>query len=273
MKRLTGMTAVIALSIGAAACDAGGEVETDTTATTASAEGFSGDWMIDIESAQFEASDDEWVLADGTYECMTCDPPYSVPADGEWHAVDMPATDEVKVVEVDDRTIQFSGRHEGKVVYESSLTLSEDGQGANGSFKNMRGAEVVEGANSWTRVAAGPDGAHGLSGKWKYEDVQSVSEAGLRTTFAVEGDQFSMSGNGQSYRATIGGDPVAIEGDDAGTMIKVERLGENSYRETFMLDGEEQGSTEWTLGEDGRLNGVYRDAKNGDVTRFSANRV
>ncbi|MCJ8191645.1 hypothetical protein [Sphingomicrobium aestuariivivum] len=273
MKKLTTMTAVLALSLGAVACDAGGDMDADTTTAAAAAEGISGDWMIDIDSAEFESSEDEWVLADGTYECKSCDTPYSVPADGEWHAVELPGTDEVMVEEVDDRTVKFSGRHEGEVVYESSMTVSEDGQSATGNFKNMRGAEVVEGSNRWTRVEAGADGSHAVSGKWMYDDVETVSDAGLRASFNVEGDQFSWQGNSGSYTATLGGEPVAVEGSDSGEMVKVEQIGENSYRETFMRDGEEQGTTEWTVGEDGRLNGLYRNAKNGDVTRFSATRV
>ena len=273
MTRITGVTAALALALGMAACDSGGDAERDATpaATAATSAGINGEWMIDIDSAQFEGSPEEWVLADGTYECMTCDTPYSVPADGEFHPVEIPNVDELKVEEVDERTIVLTGRKDGEMVVENRFTVSEDGNSATSNSRNMRGAEPVESESRWTRAQAGPDGAHAVSGQWTFDDVEDVSEAGLRATFNVEGDQFTWSGNGERYTATLGGEAVPVEGDE-GAMVRVERVGENGYRETFMRDGEETGSVEWTV-EGDTLSGVYSSATSDEVTRFTANRV
>ncbi|MBT8426525.1 MAG: hypothetical protein KJO02_00700, partial [Erythrobacter sp.] len=116
-----------------------------------------------------------------------------------------------------------------------------------------------------------PDGSHAVSGKWATANVSNIDEAGLRFSFGLDGDTITSRGNSESYSATLGGEAVAIDGNDAGEMVKVESTGDNSFLETYTRDGETIYTTELTVDGD-TLSGVGTDAKDGSIVRWSATR-
>src|SRR5690348_4409403 len=67
-------------------------------------------------------------LEGGVYACRSCMPPYTLEADGLDHAVkDEPDYDTRSVSVVDPRTVSRNAKKNGVVVFESRLTVSEDG--------------------------------------------------------------------------------------------------------------------------------------------------
>ena len=46
------------------------------------ADPFTGTWKIDLSKAQFSRKPSKLEIANGTYKCLTCDPPVTVKADG-----------------------------------------------------------------------------------------------------------------------------------------------------------------------------------------------
>ena len=101
--------------------------------------------------------------------------------------------------------------------------------------------------------------------------VSEVSDAGLTVSITVEGDTFTLSGNGDGYTATLGGDAVLIEGSNSGTMVAVEKIGDNSYRETFTRDGETVGINELTVDGD-TLSFSSSDPRDGSKANWTATR-
>ncbi len=266
MKRM--MTALAAFTLTATMTACGSREDTEAVAE---AGGIAGDWLIDLDSAQFENDNRDFLLADGTFKCNSCTPPAEVAANGEWQTVDRPGFDGQMVEVVDDRTVKMASRRGDEDLGNSTWTVSEDGQTMRLEFTDLAGDEPVSGTGSFTRTGDAPDGAHAMSGQWSNNGPDSYDEAGLRFSYGLDGDTFTSSGNGSSYSATLGGEPVAIEGNNAGVMVAVERMGENGYRETFSRDGETLSVTEITVDGD-TINAVSTDAQDNSVVRWSATR-
>ena len=235
---------------------------------------INGTWKADLASVQIDQKPDVYLLKDGQYSCPSCIPPIAVAADGAFHPVTgTPYFDSYSVKAVDDHSIARSTKKGDKVVGESTLQVSADGNTLTGTFKDMStpNAPPVTGKYTDTRVAAAPAGAHAVSGSWKPAKIDTVSDEGLTNTFKHEGDTFSMSSPaGQSYTAKLDGTDTPINGDPGGTVASVKRLSDTSYQETDKRDGKVVGVATMTVGADGKLNVVYEDKERGSTTRYTA---
>ncbi|MWV29374.1 hypothetical protein [Aurantiacibacter rhizosphaerae] len=270
MKKMMTALAAIALPMGLVAC--GDADDTDVTAEAPASDGtISGEWMADVDSAQFENDNRDYVLSNGTFSCNSCNPPYEVTANGEWQTVDRPGVDSMMVEQVDDNTVRAAFRYGDKDLGSSTWTVSDDGQTLTSEFNDTSGDEAVTGSETFTRTADGPDGSHAMSGQWAFSDIGDMSDAGLRFSYNVEGDQFTSSGNGSSYTATLGGDPVPVEGSNSNVMVAVEQTGDNSYRETYSRDGEALSVVEVSVDGD-TLSAVSTDQRDDSVLRYTAQR-
>jgi hypothetical protein len=124
-----------------------------------------------------------------------------------------------------------------------------------------------------SRVAAGPAGAHAISGQWKPSKLANFNAEALTITLNVEGDTFHLSTpTGISFDAKLGGPAVAIKGDNAGTMAAVKKTGDNSYEETDTRGDKVVGISTYTTGADGKLNVVNQDKTNGSTIKWTATR-
>lgn len=248
MKSMMTALAVISLAFGTAGCNGTADPDTETEATSAGT--IAGTWKADPSTAQAENDDRDFALVDGQFTCNSCLPPFSYAANGEWQDVDRPGTDQVMMEVVDDKTIKTASRFEGRDLGSSTWTVSDDGNSMTQTFINLDGDEKTEGSLTLNRTAAGPEGSHAMSGKWELGEYGELSDAGLTFTYALEGDKLTQSSNGSSWTATLGGDPVAIEGNNAGVMVQVEKTGDNTYSETYTLDGETVGVSDVTIDGD-----------------------
>ena len=263
MKRLITAIAATGLAFGAVAC---GEMAAEEE--TAS---IAGTWKADVDSAEFENSMNRFLLADGEYTCESCIPPYSIAANGEWQALDRPGYDGQMIEVVDDLTIKSAARRGEKELGGSTWTVSEDGQSMLVEWTNLDGDEPVSGSTTYSRAEAGPEGSHAVSGGWTVSELGEMSDAALTFSYTLEGDQYGNSGNGDSFVATLGGDPVSIEGNESNVMVAVEQTGDNSYRETYTRDGEVLSVLELTIDGD-TMSAVSTDPRDGEVVRWTATR-
>ncbi len=269
----TTITAFAAASfIALSACQQQPAAGNNATSTAAAADAINGTWKADLASIQFDQKPDEYLLKDGQYSCKSCSVPYTVAADGDFHAVSQPYADSMSVKVVDDHTIQRTSQKGGRTVGETKVSISADGKTLSGEFtdSSAEGAPPTKGKYTETRVAAGPAGAHAVSGQWKPEKIASMNEEALTVTLNVEGDTLHFSSpSGYSYDAKIGGPDVPIKGDIAGTTAAVAKSGD-SYVETDKRDGKVIGTTTFTLGSDGKLKIVGEDKLTGSKTTWTA---
>ena len=266
MRKMMTALAAFTLVAGMTACS-----KTEDTEASAEAGGIAGDWKVELDSAQFENDNRDFLLADGTWECKSCTPPYTVRTNGEWQAIDRPGADSQMVKIVDERTVTSASRLGDKEMGGATWTVSEDGQTMTVEFTDLSGDTPVNGTQTFTRKSEAPEGAHALSGQWAAERMASLDDAGLTFSYGLDGETFTSSGNGSSWSATLGGEPVAIEGSESNVMAAVERTGDNSFRQTFSRDGETLSTTELTV-EGNTLSGVSTDARDGSVVRWTATR-
>lgn len=269
MKTKMTALAAITLVLGTAGCN---EAETATTEAAATTDNsIAGTWRGDPSTAQEEGDGSNFVLTDGKYTCNSCIPPFSVVADGEWQPMDRPGYDEMMVKVVDDKTVKTAVRLKGRELGNSTWTVSDDGATLMQAFVNSDGDEETKGSVSLSRTADAPAGAHAMSGGWKLAEYGEISEAALLFTYTLDGDTLSSKSVSESWSAKLGGEAVAIEGNNAGTTVKVEKVGDNMYRETFTLDGEVVGVSELTIDGD-TMSIVSTDPRDKSVFRASAKR-
>lgn len=274
MKR-TVITALAAASLLAlSACGQPAQESASQETPAAGADAFEGTWKADLASAQFEDEPDVYLLKDGQYNCSTCNPPLTSAADGKFHPVaDRPYFDSMAITIVDDGTVKFERKKGDRDVGSSTWQLSADGKTLNVDFIDKSAATPVTGKGTSTRVSAAPAGAHAVSGSWKANRLESLSDEGLTFSYDVEGDTITnKSGDGTSYEAKIGGPDAPIQGDASGLVVAVTMASENSFVETYKRDGKVVGIATLTIGADGKLSGVYENKVGGSTTRWTASK-
>src|SRR5476649_2905908 len=90
---------------------------------------FNGTWRPDPQIFSPERKPDVLALANGYYDCNTCQPSYSIKADGkDQPLLNNPFYDTLSITLVDDRTVTKIGKKAGKTTAEMKVTVSADGR-------------------------------------------------------------------------------------------------------------------------------------------------
>jgi hypothetical protein len=236
---------------------------------------FDGTWKVDLSKAQMPQKPDVLLLQNGKYECKTCVPAVTVPADGQDHKVSgHPYFDTIAIKVADDHTIQETEKKDGKVVATSSRTVSSDGKTAAYEFTDSSNtnAEPVTGRGTMTQVARGPAGSHAISGSWRYTSFENMSDNGLMFTYKVDGDSLKMTTpTGQSYSAKMDGKDVPYTGDPGTTSVSVKKTGKNALEETDKRDGKIVSVARMSVSADGKSMTLAIDDKlHGSTSSFVA---
>ena len=276
---ITALAAVSIIALGACnkqGSTTGNAAATDNTASgnAAAATGsIAGTWKADLSTVQMDSKPDVMLLKDGTYSCSSCTPPLTVAADGKFHAVTgRPYADQISVKVDDDHTVTRTSQKAGKETGTSTMKVSADGKTLTVDWKDSSTPNVPpsSGEATETRVAAGPAGAHLISGSWKSDKINNVSEDLLTTQYSVDGDTITSKSAGQTYTAKFGGPAVPVQGDIGGTTVSVEKVGDNGIRETYHRGGKVVSVATSTLGADGKLSVVSENKQNGSTLRYEA---
>jgi hypothetical protein len=194
-----------------------------------------GNWKLDVNKTKMPEKPDVYNLQDGMYHCSTCVPPIDVKADGQDQKVSGdPYYDTVAVRVVDDHTVEFTNKKDGKTVATYKTVVSPDGKTATFEFSDSSAStEPVTGKGKATRVTNGPSGAHLISGSWRETKTENLSDNAAKVTFKVDGDTLSMtSPTGQSYSAKLDGSDAPYKGDPGTSSVSVKRINKNVFEET-----------------------------------------
>jgi hypothetical protein len=198
---------------------------------------FDGTWKARADSIKVNGKPDSYLLADGTFTCSSCKPELKVKADGADHAVTGHAYyDSVTVKVLNPNTIEITYHRGGKVSSRETDTVSADGKTYTAKFVNYDGTKEVNGSVIEKRVAAGPAGAHAISGEW-LQDQLSANDAGMTVSYEMTDDHFKMSANGQSYDAKFDGKEYPVVGDPGHTTVTLKRIAANVIEETDHRQG------------------------------------
>lgn len=246
-----------------------------TLATSASAAPIDGTWVADASTAQLSAKPKMRLLNNGIYRCSTCVPAYSVAADGKWHTMKGdPYVDESMVRVVDAHTVVMEDRQHGKSLGSSTGTISPNGKSIRWQWKNIAAnGTVTTGESMDERIAAGPKGAHLLSGSWRSGKIGKMDAAALTIMFKEEAGMLHMSTpTGVGYDAKLGGPAVAVRGDMGGGMVAVRKTGAGAYAETSTRKGKRVGMMTFKVVNPTTMTVVSTSTESGRTTRYTAHK-
>ena len=273
MKKIVSAALVAASLLALTACKNDAANAPSDSGSAAATTGIDGTWKADMASLQIDAKPDEYMLKDGKFACSTCTPPLEVAADGAFHPVAGRAYSDSAAIKVDDdHNVTQTMKKGDKVTNETKYSVSDDGTMLTVDFKDSSGDKDVTGKLIETRVGTAAAGAHALSGSWKADKYDNVSDEGTTITYKLDGDTLHMSSpTGQSYDAKIGGPAVAVNGDIGKTMAAVTKTGDNTYRETDTRNGKTVGSNDMTVDGD-VMHVVSKNELDGSTTKYDMKR-
>lgn len=230
---------------------------------------FEGTWKIDFSKAGFPEKPVEYLLQNGMYTCKNClELSFTIKADGQ----DQPIpgnrlfdTQAVKVV--NDHQIHETEKKDGKIVGESTETVSADGNTLSVDFYwAPEGASApVKGNVEQKRVAKGPPGSHAISGSWQ---TKKMGASDVLTTYKVSGDELKMTDSlGMSYTAKMDGTEAPLKGNSAlATSIRVKLIAADTLEETDLRDGKVLSVSRMTVGPDGKKAKIVTEDKQQNTT-------
>jgi hypothetical protein len=242
---------------------------------------FDGTWRPIYEPPGPQAAPDVMSLADGIYECRSCDPPYRVPADGREHAVEAhPRFDTLAVTVLDDWTMRQAGHRRGAIVLESTTVVAADGDSTTETRTasmqvgedvvpimapltggNARHARPVLFRVARTRVGSAIAGAHLLTGTWQTVELDLVNHD-EDTTYRVEGDRLTMSDRlGRSFSAKLDGTVAPYVGDPRFTRVSVRSIDERTIEESDLAGETVVQVTRWRVDPDGTMHVRFDDGR------------
>lgn len=237
---------------------------------------FDGTWKIEMSKVNFPNDADTYDLLNGTYQCMTCVPPYTINADGSDQAVTgHPYYDSVAIKVVNENQIEETCKKDGKVVITSTTAISPDGKTLKYEFtdsSNTNGGPPVTGSGEATRLAKGSPGGHAISGSWRTTKMESMSDNATAWTYKVDGKEITMTNpTGQSYTAPLNGKDAPMKGDPGINGVSVKMKGKSVLEETDRRDGKVVGVFRMTIAPDGKTaKASYEDMLQHRITEFDA---
>ena len=234
---------------------------------------FDGMWKIDLDESPSSTAQSSYLLRDGIYQCLTCEPPLDVKADGKDHQIaGGPCYDTVSLKVVDAYTTEEIDKRDGKAVGTTKMTVSPDGNTATVEWTESCNAQsnVVAGKDLMARVSQGPRGAHAISGSWRIAKRMNRSENALVATLKLAADTFSFADpTGQSYTAKLDGRETRFKGDLSGTLVSVRRIDERTIEETDKRGGKIVEVTRFTVSADAKTMTVsMTDRATGTTRQF-----
>ncbi len=190
---------------------------------------FDGTWKIDSGMTRYQSTE-EHLLQNGKFGTSA----HPFPADGSFHKATGSANfDELSVRILDDHNVEVLQRKEGKETFASRYSVSADGDTLTENFVNNRNSVggAVAGKRILRRVKPGPDGSHLISGSWRLEKVEGLSENALLFTIkSVPGGLSYRGPNGATYTAQFDGSEAPLTGSTRYSSVSLRRSNDRFFR-------------------------------------------
>jgi len=228
-----------------------------------------GTWKLRANSVKTTGKPDVYVVADGIYTCSSCVPEVKVKADGtDQKVTGHPYYDTVAVKVLSPTSAQIMQKKDGKTLTDLTYSVSADGKTLTGKVIDHSGAKTASVTFTETRVAAGPAGAHAMSGSWLGAVSDADATAGT-VHYAMTADGFSMKWNGQAYDAKFDGKEYPVAGDPGHTRVKLRKIDENTVEETDYRMGKATDEIRLAAAKDGQsIEVTDKDMQHGQMTSY-----
>jgi hypothetical protein len=234
---------------------------------------FDGTWQMKMETLQFSGPPEDYLFDKGKYHCESCVPKVDVKMDGSDQKVTGHAYDTLAVRILDDHSIKFTMKKDGKTTFGCTETVSPDDRTMTEEFTNTMEAETVTGKAGFTRVGKGPPGSHALSGKWRMDAVKNATKAGTLTTYQSTTNGMKITDGSRSYEAPLDGQDHPRNGDVYST-VSLKLIDDYTLEETDKQDGKIVGVTRSIVSKDGNSMTIEVSSKQRDQTMtFTAEKL
>ena len=210
------------------------------SATARAQSSFNGTWHTDLAKSKLSPKPNVFYLSEGWFHCVSCNPAYDVKADGTDQPVTGQSYDTVAVSVVDAKTISVTGKKSGKVTFEQTRSVSDDGKtlSVKTTTHPMNSDQPINGELTAKLSGVAPAGVHATSGSWVIEKAKS-SDNGLDTTFKVTGDEIAMTDpTGSSYTAKLDGTDAPYKGSYGTDTVSVKKIDAHTIEETDKRGGQ-----------------------------------
>lgn len=236
---------------------------------------FDGTWRPDPQKANPKRKPEVYQLNAGMYACQSCEPPYSVKADGMDHAVaGNPSYDSVSVTAVDAHTVTRVAKKSGKPVIKATLTVSADNTALteSESLYDM-GPHLIEVTARFKRAAPATAGANPLSGSWRLLETD-LTHHDEDTTFRVNRGVLTMSDRmGRSFTARLDESDAPYVGDSSFTSVSLKVIDDHTLEESDKKNGQVVKVSRWTVDTDGKTIHARFDNLKGQIQHQDGHKV
>lgn len=236
---------------------------------------FNGTWRPDPQIFSETRKADVIEMANGIYDCRTCEPPYTIKADGHDQVISgNPDYDTLSITTVNNRTVTKIAKKYEKTVFESTIVVSADGKIKTEvqTIYNMA-PRPIEWTTHSSRVSAGPRGSHLLSGAWRITDGD-VSNHAEDTTLQISGGTLAMSDRmGRSFSAKLDGTEAPYNGSDELTSVCVKWIDNRTIEESDKKGGRVVKISRWSVDAEGKTMHVRFDDTKGHVQEQDGHKV
>jgi hypothetical protein len=233
--------------------------------------GFDGMWKTNMESLKTTGKPLVLLLAGGEYTCSSCNPPYTVKADGAEHKVTGQAyfdTARVKVTGLNSAEIVL--KQGSKEIVHFTDTVSADGT-LTSKVTNYMGTETATDELTAKRAGAAPADSHPLSGAWL--EQEHVAGDLLPVQYRMTADGFQMRWNGQSYDAKFDGKEYPVVGDPGETTVSLKKIDDATVEETDHRQGRVVDEIRLELATDGNaIRVIDKDIAHGQTITYMLER-
>ena len=231
---------------------------------------FDGRWVSDLSTQDASGQVDDYLLAHGRYECRSCDPPRSYPADGRLRPVTGdPEIASESVAVLGPRAILTT---EISLVRVRKVTMTVSADDRTATYVAIDHRTDIPGRLRTEylaqRIAPPPPGAHRVSGKWRGVRYVSVPEAFRLKEIRQVGERITFtSPRGGAYGAVLDGPFEPLPSGKL--LVGVKRTAPRTLTETLKDDDKVVQVRTYALSPDGKsLTTVTTDAVTG--ARFSS---
>jgi hypothetical protein len=235
---------------------------------------FDGTWRPDYSPTQ-PGEPVISVLADGMYDCQACEHPYKIKANGRDQPVaGHPYFDSISVATVDQRHIRLIGKKQGKVVADTTISVSADGANRTEVQTVYGEAPVpIEFTSRFKRSSDGPPGSHPISGGWQLTE-RELSSHSEDTVYKIVDNTLSMSDRmGRSFSAKLDGTDAPYLGDLEVTSVSVRQIDSRTIIESDMNAGHVVKIATWSVSADGKSVHVRFDDTKGHIQEQDGHKV
>ena len=231
--------------------------------------GFDGTWKTNMGSLKTTGKPVVLVLAGGEYTCSSCNPPYTVKADGAEHKVTgQTYFDIAKVKVTGPNSADIVLKQGSKELVRFSDTVSADGTMLTSKVTNLAGVQTVTDELTAKRVAAAPADSHPLSGSWV--EQQHVGGDLRPVQYRMTAEGFQMRWNGQSYDAKFDGREYPVAGDPGKTTVSLKKIDDATVEETDHRRGKVVDEIRLALTKDGNtITVIDKDIAHGQTITYT----